>query len=333
MLKENEMSHELTKRRDGTYEHAFVGEVGWHGLGNQLKENSKLETWLKAAGMDWDIKRSAMMFQPEDNGPVEIDGRQILYRADNHLALGEVSQHYKVVQPKEVLEFFRDLCDNNGFALNTAGTLFGGKRFWALASIGETAVVVGEDQIKGYLLLATSADGSLATTAQFTSIRVVCNNTLSWAHSEGKKKKTGRVSVSHRSLFKPDDVKDDLGIVRGQFRDFMVAARALSKVKASKPLASDFVSTLLTDSKTIASAEPASTKAFKRIMELFEGQGKGADLKGSKDTMWGLVNSVTEYVDHHQNVKSIEHRMNDAFFGRGDQLKRMAMDMAMEQVK
>ena len=328
------MTDAVTVRENGQVEHAFVGEVGWHGLGNQLKANAKIETWLKAAGMDWDIARSPMMFQPKDHGdPVEIPGREILYREDSLFPLGEVSENYKVVQPKDVLEFFRDLCDNNGFALNTAGTLFGGKRFWALASIGETAVVVGEDEIKGYLLLATSADGSLATTAQFTTIRVVCNNTLSWAVAEGKKRKNGRVSVSHRSIFKPDDVKDDLGIVRGQFREFMAAARQLAKAKVTTPQATEFVSTLLVDSKTIASKTPAETKAHKKIMELFGGVGHGADLKGAKGTMWGLVNSVTEYVDHHQNCRNTELRMNDAFFGRGDALKRMAMDMALETAK
>lgn len=328
------MSHELTRRKDGTYEHAFVGQVGWHGLGNQLKENAKLETWLKAAGMDWDIARSPMMFQPKDHGdPVEIPGRQILYREDSLFPLGEVSENYKVVQPKDVLEFFRDLCDNNGFALNTAGTLFGGKRFWALASIGETAVVLGDDEVKGYLLLATSADGSLATTAQFTTIRVVCNNTLSWAVEDGKAKKKGRVAVSHRSIFRPDDVKDDLGIVRGQFTEFMVAARKLAKIKVKKDQAGQFVAKILTDSKTIASQDPASTRAYQRIMTLFQQEGKGHEMKSASGTLWGLVNSVTEYVDHHQNVKSLEHRMSDAFFGRGDQLKRQAMDLALELVK
>jgi phage/plasmid-like protein (TIGR03299 family) len=329
------MTDAVTIRKNGQAEHAFVGQVGWHGLGNQLKENAKLETWLKAAGMDWDIARAAMMFQPKDSGdPVEIDGREILYREDTLAPLGEVSKNYKVVQPREVLEFFRDLCDNNGFQLNTAGTLFGGKRFWALASVGDEAVVMGDDVIKAYLLLATSADGSLATTAQFTSIRVVCNNTLSWAVAEGKKRKNGRVSVSHRSVFKPDDVKDDLGIVRNQFQDFMTAARTLAKQKLDlKGGADAFVAKLLVDSKTIASKEPASTKAYKKIMELFQGQGQGADMKGAKGTLWGLVNSVTEYVDHHQNTEKLENRMNDAFFGRGDALKRLAMDMAMEYAK
>ena len=32
--------------------------------------------------------------------------------------------------------------------------------------------------VKSHLLLATSCDGTLCTTAQFTSLRVVCNNTL-----------------------------------------------------------------------------------------------------------------------------------------------------------
>lgn len=323
----------VTVRKNGFAEHAFVGEVGWHGLGNALKANSKIDTWLKAAGMDWDIKRAAMMFQPDTNGPIEIEGRQILYRSDNHFPLGEVSQNYKVVQPGEVLEFFRGLCDNNGFSLNTAGTLFDGKRFWALASVGEDAVVLGDDVIKAYLLLATSADGSLATTAQFTTIRVVCNNTLSWAVSEGKANRKGRVAVSHRSVFKPEDVKDDLGIVRTQFGDFMGAARKVAKVKVTKEQAGEFLAKLLTDSRTIASKEPAGTRSYKRIMELFEGEAKGAELKGVEGTMWGLVNSITEYVDHHQNTKSIEHRMSDAFFGRGDQLKTMAFDRAVELVR
>jgi phage/plasmid-like protein (TIGR03299 family) len=328
------MTDAVTIRANGKAEHAFVGQVGWHGLGNQLKENAKLETWLKAAGMDWDIARAPMMFQPKDAGdPVEIPTREILYREDTLTALGEVSESYKVVQPREVLEFFRDLCDNNGFSLNTAGTLFGGKRFWALASVGEEAVVMGDDVLKAYLLLATSADGSLATTAQFTTIRVVCNNTLSWAVNAGKKEKKGRVSVSHRSIFKPDDVKDDLGIVRNQFQEFMGAARTLAKAKVTKAQAGEFVAKLLTDAKTIASKEPAGTKAYQRIMKLFEAEAQGRDMKSAKDTLWGLVNAVTEYVDHHQNVEKIENRMNDAFFGRGDQLKRLAMTEALELAK
>jgi Domain of unknown function (DUF932) len=42
---------------------------------------------------------------------------------------------------RAVLEFFRDLTEAAGFTLETAGVLFGGKRFWALASIGAEAAI------------------------------------------------------------------------------------------------------------------------------------------------------------------------------------------------
>ncbi len=35
-----------------------------------------------------------------------------------------------------------------------------------------------KDVVRGYVLLVTACDGTLLTVAQFTSIRVVCNNTL-----------------------------------------------------------------------------------------------------------------------------------------------------------
>lgn len=320
----------VTKRKDGTHEHAYVGQVGWHGLGNELQRGASIDKWIKAAGMDWEIHRGAMGFFDSDENMVEIPHLVALHRSDNKHMLGAVSQNYKVVQPKEVLEFFRDLCDTNGFEMDTAGTLFDGKRFWGLASIGEEACVIGNDNIKGYLLLATSADGSLATTAQFTTIRVVCNNTLSAAVGE---KGVGRVRTSHRSIFKPDTVKTDLGIVRGQFKDFMVAARKLAKQKVTKDRASEFIGQILTDTKTIASADAPSTRAHKAIMELFQGAGKGADMKGVDGTMWGVVNSITEYVDHHARSKTEQHRLSDAFFGRGDQLKAFAFDRAMELVR
>ena len=118
----------VTVRKDGKAEHAFVGEVGWHGLGNQLQDGAPIETWIKEAGMDWSINRGPLTFTNAANKPVIINGQKALHRSDNDGLLGIVSDTYKVVQPAEVLEFFRDLCDNNGFALNTAGTRYSRRR-------------------------------------------------------------------------------------------------------------------------------------------------------------------------------------------------------------
>ncbi len=45
--------------------------------------------------------------------------QRVLYRSDTHAPLSVVSQRYQEVQPKEILEFYRDLTEQSGFELET----------------------------------------------------------------------------------------------------------------------------------------------------------------------------------------------------------------------
>lgn len=176
------MAHELASEKDI----AYVGEKPWHGLGSKLPPSQPIEIWQKSAGMDFVIKQSIVLFNADNGSNSLLNLRNnmdasVLYRSDNLEPLSVVSKRYKVVQPREVLEFYRDLVSAGGFELETAGVLKGGKKLWALAKTGQETLLPGLDKVNAYLLLATSCDGSLATTAQFTSIRVVCNNTLNMA--------------------------------------------------------------------------------------------------------------------------------------------------------
>ena len=246
----------------------------------------------------------------------------VLYRSDNLEPLGIVSSRYNVVQPTEVLEFFRDLLPV-GYTLDTAGTLFGGKRFWALASIGAGAIVHGTDAVKGYLLLSSSADGTLATTAKFTTVRVVCNNTLSMSLSA---KDTNDVVISHRTKFDASNTKARLGIATGMFENFMHAARNLSDRKIGQTDAERLTKTLLTENSGTTRDDVTKSKAYRNIMELFNhGQGNAGE------TAWDWTNGVTEYVDHVMRGKSADHRLVNSWYGKGDQLKTNALQLALDQ--
>lgn len=312
----------------GAHEMAYVGERPWHGLGQKLEVGRSIDEWRQAAGMDWCVKRSRVRFGEGANQQI-IDDKVVLFRGDTKMPLGIVSDKYKVVQPGAVLEFFRDLTAGNGYEMNTAGTLFDGKRFWALAKVGDDAVVVGEDRIGGYLLLSTSADGSLATSARFTTVRVVCNNTLSMALSAKSKVE---VSISHRSVFSAESVKRQLGLATGAFRDFMIASRKLAETRIGKPDAAKFIAELLVETKAVSAEEPTKTKAFLSISDLVNGRGLGSQMDGSDGTLWGLVNGVTEYVDHRAKARSASHQLNNAWFGQGDTLKTAAMEKALALV-
>ncbi|WP_175948127.1 DUF932 domain-containing protein [Burkholderia pyrrocinia] len=314
---------------------AWTGEEPWHGLGNKLAPNQPLEVWSRAAGMDWSIEEAEVRFIANGNrnlGSIHAFPEQkVLYRSDTKAALSVVSTRYNVVQPAQILEFYRDLTEVGGFELETAGVLKEGRKLWALAKTGQSATLRGRDIVNGYLLLATACDGSLSTTAQFTSIRVVCNNTLAIALGDG----IGCVKVPHRSQFDAQAVKRQLGIATSSWDAFMVRMKALSEYRISDAVAEKFLRRVLTYTSTAATDRDAvavNERAIRAVGELYAGRGKGADLASASGTAFGLLNAVTEYCDHHRRARSNDHRVDAAWFGAGAALKQRALDEALKLV-
>lgn len=313
---------------------AYVGQQPWHGLGSQLVANQPLEVWAERAGMNWRIESSEVRFV---TGTASIGAihafpdQKVLYRSDTKAPLSVVSARYQVVQPSEILEFYRDLTEVGGFELETAGVLKEGRKFWALAKTGQTGTLKGKDQVGGYLLLATACDGTLATTAQFTSVRVVCNNTLQIALGDG----TGAVKVPHRSQFDAQAVKRQLGIAVSSWDAFMVRAKALAERKVTDSAAEAFFRRVLTYPVTASSDRDilaVNERAIKAVGQLYAGRGKGAQLPSASGTAWGLLNAVTEFTDHHRRARSDDHRRDAAWFGAGATLKQKAWDEALKLV-
>lgn len=151
---------------------AYVGETPWHELGQRMTAGASIEEWRKQAGLDWEIETSPVRFTAKGNEAVMPD-RQVLYRSDTNAALSVVSTDYKIVQPSAVMDFFAQLSEIGGFELEVMGALSGGKRIWGLAKVGDGANVIGQDEVRPYILLATGYDGMMATNAKFTAIRVV----------------------------------------------------------------------------------------------------------------------------------------------------------------
>ncbi|MBH9658987.1 DUF932 domain-containing protein [Burkholderia pseudomallei] len=314
---------------------AYVNETPWHGIGNQLAANQPLEVWARQAGMDWRIEEAEVRFVSGMAGSTlgsihEFPEQKVLYRSDTKAPLSVVSRRFQVVQPAEIIEFYRDLTEVGGFELETAGVLKSGKKLWALAKTGQSATLKGRDRVNGYLLLATACDGSLATTAQFTSVRVVCNNTLAIALGDS----TGAVKVPHRSQFDAQAVKRQLGIAISSWDGFMVRMKALSECKVNDTAAETFFRRVLTYPATSASTPVPATNdsAIRTVQELFAGHGKGADMASAAGTAWGLLNSVTEFVDHHRRARSDDSRLDAAWFGAGATLKQKAWDEALKLV-
>lgn len=320
------MSHQIMIK-NGTASYAST-QREWHGLGQLMPAGQSVEQWQEAAGMDYEVQRGYVRYATERGQAADamkvVKDKVVLFRSDTKDALGVVSDSYKVVQPREVLEFFRDWATAGGMTIESAGVLFGGKRYFATAKLADGVCVDGySDKVVPYALLSTSADGSLATEARWTTVRVVCNNTLSMAR-EGK----AAARVTHRSEFKPEDVRGVLETANAEFKAFMDTARVLSGIKVSRPLAEDLTIHLLKGNKTDID-KVRESRNFIRIMELFNGAARGATLETAQETAWGWVNSVTEHADHWIRAHSDENRTASALWGQGDTLKNRAVELAL----
>ncbi|MCB4797008.1 DUF932 domain-containing protein [Pseudomonas sp. NP21570] len=310
---------------------AYVGRTPWHGLGNQLTTQQPLEVWARQAGLDWQIEESPVRFVTHPNGNLgqilSYPDSKVLYRSDNQAPLSVVGNRYKVVQPAEILEFYRDLTEVSGFELETAGTLKGGRKMWALARTGQSGTLKGNDQTNAYVLLATACDGSMATTAQFTSIRVVCNNTLAVALSHS----AGAVKVRHNTAFDAKAVKKQLGVSVSSWDSFMYRLKTLSERKVKPIEARNYFLRVFTEGQENGLGK-TNERAMGKALALYEGEGMGSHLASSDGTAYGLVNAVTQFVDHERRTKSVDHRLDSAWFGTGASLKSRSLEQAMALV-
>lgn len=315
---------------------AYRGEAPWHGEGTDLTAGADIDTWTREAGLDFEVKKAPVNFvaNPERLGTAEsrvFADRFVTYRGDTGEPFGVVSDRYKIVQPREVTEFYRDF-NSVGLNLETAGML-GTGRAWGLASLDRPIKLLGQDQINPYFLFTTSFDGETSTIGTFTATRVVCCNTMQMALTQLKAdKKAKRVtgfSVSHSGEFDRKWAQEQVQNLIEATQQYADKANLLASVGLSKEDALRFFVGLVGVENEKGDLTPQSRTKVDRLVQLYK-SGPGADLLSARGTAWGALNAVTRFVDHEAPTRSNGSRFASGQFGPGNQLKNKALEQALE---
>jgi phage/plasmid-like protein (TIGR03299 family) len=314
------MSHEI--------ENMFsVNQTPWHKLGKILNAAPSIQEAIIAAGLDWKVNLKPLF--TADGVSVESDA-QATYRESDGKILGVVGPSYKPLQNSEAFNFFQPFVDSGAVELETAGSLRDGRRVWVLARVkGMQADVVKGDEVKLYVLLSNSHDGTLAIRTGFTPIRVVCNNTLTAAHSSGASK---LIRIRHagdvvKNLQRVQEVMD---LVKGEFTATMEQYRALASKQVNQADLEKFVKIVFSVPGSQANAN-AGDRSVNKIQPLFE-QGRGNNLPGVQGTMWALYNATTEYLQYNRGTDDAK-RLDSTWFGTSQALNKRALDTALDLVK
>lgn len=319
---------------------AYVGAKPWHGLGFEVPAGSTGAEMLATAGLDWTVQRRALAMRPSTGDrnvmlTSQLDAFRAIVRADNDTVFQIASDRYQPVQNAEIVDFFREYCDAGHAEMETVGGLRNGAVVWALARLngGSTAVISGpdgvaNDELRGYMLLATSHDGSLKTIGKPTQVRVVCHNTLTAAIGN---KSSQMFSMRHTRKFGEADKADAqrvMGMASQQVVETNNLAQQLAKVTLDHDGWMEFMGKLLGENLLDAKTADLGRTAAAIQDATFTSPGSG--LSSAKGTLWGAVNGVTYFADFQARSRSESNRIFSSWFGQNDSLKSKAVEVARE---
>ena len=319
------MAHEL-EIIDGQAQAFFVGQQAWHGLGILLPNPPTIQEGISYAGLDWQVKLQPIYLEDK----TLISGNSAVVRESDNSILGVVGERYTPLQNIDAFDFFNPFLESGLVQLEAAGSLKQGRRIWVLAKIKEDMIIKGDDVVQKYILLANSHDGSLAITAGYTPIRVVCNNTLSMA--TGGKSGSQLLKIRHTSSAQMtlDKVRETMNIVNQTFEATAEQYRFLTTKIINEEQLREYVK-IVFKQDMIEKSSTRSINQLDQVYWLFE-NGQGNRLPGVKHTAWAAYNAVTDFLSH-QAGNSEDGRMNSLWFGSNAKRNELALQEAVNLVQ
>lgn len=304
-----------------------VREVPWHREGLVLTDAPTTADAIKLAGLDWTVEKRPLYAAGEVGEVLDCEDHRAIVRSTDRKVLGVVGADYEPVQNAEAFAAFDPLIAKGRIAWETAGSLDGGRRIWAMGRVGETEVVPG-DRVGGYLLITAGHDGSHGVTIKATAVRVVCQNTVNAALADGR----AAISLRHTSSVRAriEEASSALASAERGFAETCEQWTALAKARCDRDAFEQYIAELVpADPKINDSRREMVRQGLRAAFE----RSPGTQIKGVRGTWWGAYNAATWHVTHKDaGQKSAEKRLASIWDGAGRDFAKRAYDLALAAV-
>ena len=328
----------------------YYKRPAWHNLGIVIDTKITAREAITKGKLDIPLRKIPLFAvgDKEENGkivkwPYAVPALYGVQRTDTGLVLSVVGENYTIVPNDEAFEFMDVVLadyleEGEELTYESAGLLDEGRRIWLLAHIPTTVEVAGEDVVTLYGLLSNSHDGTTSLKVSFTTVRVVCQNTLTMALRgfKGKVRRGQAYSVRHTANIKEQmkEAKHVMNYLNREKDLFAKQAKELVSRQVTKAAFKDFakavVATVYNPQKdddqdntdgaslldSIIDIQTANTQLVSEMVEKTASDRRKANAQSMLDailtnydnprqtmpgvagTAWAAYNSVTEYVDH-----------------------------------
>ncbi len=334
------------------------GQRAWHGLGQEIEDGLSAQEAFKEIGLGWSTTLAPVTAQVSTMGPdgpstiqVPLLGQnppmahmRIGEGGDDHQLLGMVTDGYKPFENMDLARFADGLVDAGNVSIETAGSLYNGRRVFALVKLSEVIRAKGDDIMEQYILVQNGHGGTAALACYPTAVRVVCANTLRWSESSMAK----GIKFQHTGRFdeKLKQAKTVLNVAQRESHVFQEQVTAL----VGRNLTAQETKDLLVEvyERTFGkmpdefqvTGEVREKLLIKRtnLIEQWEVNlaNSRQQISGIGGTAWSLYNAISEYHDHDRGrfgpIEDSPARVGSNIFGVSHRAKKVAFSTLLGAV-
>jgi len=299
---------------NGKYSFVSAKEPAWHHLGQILDHVFTAKEAIEYGGLDYTVEKQRLLTERW----LDVPDYFATVRQDNNQILGMVGKDYTIVQNRDVFSFFDQVVGEGKAIYETAGCLGKGGVIFITAKLPKQIIIGKDSPIDNYLVLCSSHDGSMAITAFFTPVRVVCQNTLNAAFSNN----TNRVYIKHTQNVKERFVEAALVMgIHSEYLDKLeVAFRLLYDKKVSDQDMRSIVTRAFLNKEEIKTLvltgnielSPRKTNMVDGVAQYYQ---MASEIDNIRGTGYGVYNAVAGYFQNVKNFRSDEQKMKSIVLG------------------
>lgn len=301
----------------------YTGATPWHGLGEKLEEAPTISEAIDASGLDWEVGTKDLVTKDGEDVPARAT-----YRKSDGSILGVVGPRYVPLQNRNAFDWFQPFIDAGECSLHTGGSLSDGQKVWVLAQLNrDPSEIVSGDEVQKFILLSNSHDGTTAIRVGYTPIRVVCANTLAFAHSNSDSQLL-RIRHTRSAQANLDNVRDIMDNINMQFEATADQFRFLASRDFNQADVRKYVKTLLgIDKKAEEDIKTRTRKIMEEVLGTIEGPKQ--NMPGVRGTWWAAYNGYNEYLNYTKG-RTTNNRMESLWFGQNGNNNKKALNLALD---
>jgi len=274
-----------------------------------------------------------------------LSSREMLYKAKLDWEVSKIpSQRPKSHSNQETFRFYKAYFDAGNAEIETIGSLDGARIIWALARLNQNFILPGDDELKGYILLASRHEDREKIEIQFLTLRSACNSMLKISSAARP-----TVKNSFRRVFKPtlpflsesalefdedmiQKTKETHEKGRAAIAEFSNNAQRLADKKVNAKIAADYMLEVFASDSFKDESEEVKQKAKIHTQSALDafGTAPGQNLESTQMTAWGMLTAVTYTADG--IGKTPDSRLRQSWFGPNAKIKKRALELALKLI-